>query len=132
MRIDGSRGVTIAQIRILVVDLPRLVRDMVEQAIAQQHDMAVVAHCVSFDDLLDEAKRSEPDIVIVGIEDRALPHVCLELMLEHQGVSVLGIDARSGRSWLYELRLEQVEIDEVSPADVVHSIRTAARRHTAA
>jgi chemotaxis response regulator CheB len=124
--------VTIAQIRILVVDLPRLVRDMVEQTIAHQHDMAVVAHCVSFDDLLDEAERSEPDIVIVGIEDRALPHVCLELMLEHQGVSVLGIDARSGRAWLYELRLEQVEIDEVSPADVVHSIRSAARRHTAA
>lgn len=112
--------------------MPRLVRDMVEQAIARQHDMAVVAHCVSFDDLFAVAARTEPDIVIVGLEDRDLPRVCLELMLEHQGVSVLGIDARSGRAWLYELRLEQMQIDEIAPDDVVHSIRSAVRKRTVA
>jgi hypothetical protein len=105
---------------------------MVDQTIAHQHDMAVVAHCASFDQLLDVAERSAPDIVIVGIEDGALPHVCLELMLEHRGVSVLGIDSRDGRGWLYKLRLEEIFIDEVSPANVIHSIRDAARRHTAA
>ena len=105
---------------------------MVEQAIARQHDMAVVAHCVSFDGLLEVAARTEPDIVIVGTDDRDLPRVCLELMLEHQGMSVLGIDPRTGRAWLYELRLEQVQIDEVAPDDVVHSIRSAARKRTVA
>ena len=105
---------------------------MVEQTIDRQHDMAVVGHCDSFDGMLEAADRLAPDIVVVGIDDGGLPRACLELMLEHQGLNVLGIEARGGRAWLYELRLEQVEIDEVAPADVVRSIRDAARRHTAA
>jgi DNA-binding NarL/FixJ family response regulator len=105
---------------------------MVEQTIERQHDMAVVAHCDSFDEMLEAARRYEPDIIVVGLEDGVLPRACLEVMLEHAGMNVLGIESRGGRAWLYELRLEQIQIDEVAPADVVHSIRGAARRHTAA
>jgi hypothetical protein len=53
-------------------------------------------------------------------------------MLEHPDVSVIGIEASTSRMWRYEVRLEQVEIDEVAPTDVVTSIRDAARRHTPA
>jgi len=105
---------------------------MVEQAIDLQHDMEVVAHCASLDDMLESAEQYDPDIVVVEIEDTVLPRACLDVMLEHPGVSILGLEARGTRAWLCELRLEQVQIDEVAPSDVVDSIRNAARRHTTA
>jgi chemotaxis response regulator CheB len=102
---------------------------MVEETIARQDDMAVVARCASFDQLLDVASDVQPDIVVAGLEDAALPRACLQLMVEQPGVSVIGVEASTSRMWRYELRLEQVEIDEVAPTDVVTSIRDAARRH---
>jgi hypothetical protein len=105
---------------------------MVEDTIERQQDMAVVARSASFDDLLDVAREVRADIVVAGLEDAALPRACLQLMLEQPGVSVIGIEASTSRMWRFELRLEQVEIDEVAPTDVVTSIRDAARRHTTA
>lgn len=105
---------------------------MVEQAIGRQLDMAVVARCASLDGLLDAAVAANPDIVVVGVEGPNPPRVCLELMLEHRGVSVLGIEAQTGRAWLYELRLEQIQMDEVAPTDVVRSIRAAVYRRVTA
>jgi hypothetical protein len=105
---------------------------MVEETIARQHDMAVVARCASYDELLVVAGSVQPEIVVAGLEDTALPRACLQLMLEQPGLSVIGIEASTSRMWRYELRLEQVEIDEVAPMDVVTSIRDAARRQTIA
>jgi hypothetical protein len=105
---------------------------MVEETIARQHDMSVVARCASFGELLDAASEAHPDIVVAGLEDAALPRACLQLMFEHPEVTVIGIEASTSRMWRYEVRLEQVEMDEVAPTDVVTSIRDAARRHTPA
>jgi DNA-binding NarL/FixJ family response regulator len=98
---------------------------MVEGAVARQQDMAVVGRATSLGDLLELARATEPDAVVVGLHDSELPHACLELLLERPRVKVLGIAEQEGRAYLYELRPEQVEIGEVSPDEVVDMIRTA-------
>jgi hypothetical protein len=50
------------------------------------------------------------------------------LLLERPRVKVLGLHEHEGQAWLYELRPDQIEIGEVSPEDVVHTIREAAQR----
>lgn len=125
------KGVAIARIRILVADLPRLVGDLVERTIERQDDMVVVAHCASLAELPAAAARSSPDIVVAGVDGCTLPAPCAELMWERRGLSVLGIESRTGRAWLYELRLEHLRYDAIAPDDVVHSIRGAARRRRA-
>ena len=98
---------------------------MVEGAVARQKDMAVVGRAASLGDLLELARSTEPDAVVVGLHDSELPYACLELLLERPRVKVLGIAEQEGRAYLYELRPEQVEIGEVSPDEVVDMIRTA-------
>ena len=118
----------IGQIRILLVDLSRLVADMVERAVERQQDMAVVGTASSFGELLDLAHAADPDVVVVGLAGAELPREGLQLLFERPHVSVLGIEAHEGRAWLYELRPEQIEIGEVSPDEVVDTIRLAAGR----
>jgi len=90
--------------------------------------MGVVGRTAALDDLLELARATEPDVVIVGLHDSRLPSPCLDLLLERPRVKVLGIEEQEGRAQLYELRPEQVELGEVSPEEVVHSIRAAVLR----
>jgi DNA-binding NarL/FixJ family response regulator len=101
---------------------------MVERAVERQQDMAVVGSASSLGELLELARSTDPDVVVVGLADADLPRDCLELLFERPHVSVLGIEAHEGRAWLYELRPEQIEIGEVSPDEVVDTIRLTARR----
>ncbi len=101
---------------------------MVERAVARQSDMAVVGRATSLGELLVLARETQPDVVVVGLHDSALPTACLELLLERPRVKVLGIQEHEGRAYLYELRPEQVEIGEVSPDEVVDTIRAAVQR----
>lgn len=118
----------IGKLGILLVDLSRLVGEMVERALVRTDDMGVVGRATADDDLLELARKTKPDVVIVGLHDSELPRPCLDLLLERPRVKVLGIEERGGRAQLYELRPEQVELGEVSPEEIVHSIRAAVLR----
>lgn len=121
----------IEKFRILLVGVSRLAGEMVERAVAHTEDMGVVGHATSFDDLQELALATAADVVIVGLRDRELPPPCVALLLERPRVKVLAIEERAGHARLYELRPEQVEIGDVSPDDVVHTIRAALLRPTA-
>ncbi len=108
--------------------MSRLAGEMVERAVVHSHDMDVVGRTSSLDELVDLARATDPDVVIVGLHDDELPPACLELLLERPRVKVLAIEERAGRARLYELRPEQVEIGEVSPDEVVDTIRAAVLR----
>lgn len=90
--------------------------------------MALVGSVHSADQLRDLARATDPHVVVVGLSSAELPHDCLELLLERPRVRVLGIVENEGHAYLYELRPEQLEIGEVSPDDVVETIRDAVRR----
>jgi DNA-binding NarL/FixJ family response regulator len=120
----------VKQLGILLVDLSRLVGEMIERAVARTQDMGVVGRAASLDDLHDVAEATDPDVVIVGLHDAELPQACLDLLLERPRLKVLGIEEHGGHAQLYELLPEQVEIGEFSPDEVVDTIRAAVLRPT--
>jgi DNA-binding NarL/FixJ family response regulator len=126
---SGARSdLVIGRIRIVAGDLPQLAAEMVERAVDRQGDMALVGTATSLRELVALARRTKPDVVVVGLHDHELSQDYLELLFDQPRTRVLGIAAHDGRAYLYELRPEQVELGEVSPDDVVASIRHAARR----
>jgi chemotaxis response regulator CheB len=116
------------RLRIIVVDMPRLVRDLIERAIVAQPDMTLLAVLESPRQMVQAARAMRPDFVVIGLKARALPTECRQLMAEHPTLRLLGIEAVAGEAHLYELRPHREALGEVSPGDVVSVIRGAARR----
>jgi DNA-binding NarL/FixJ family response regulator len=106
----------VGTLRILVVGLPRLVREMIERSLAAQPDMEV----------LGGRDSDSPDFVVCGLDFPWLPDQYRELLEEQPRARVLGIEAAGGHAYLYELRPQRVAIGEVSPDDIVAAIRTTA------
>jgi DNA-binding NarL/FixJ family response regulator len=115
------------QVRILLVGLPQMVRDMLEHAIGEQPDMALVG-AAERAKLFELTRAAEPSFVIVDAEDDSLPDDCRRLLAERPCLRVLGVESRAGQATLFELRPSRIVIGAVSPTDIVEAIRAAAGR----
>jgi DNA-binding NarL/FixJ family response regulator len=136
-RVEGHpRGSTtgnelLERIQILVVDMPLLLRDLIEEAVVAQPDMHLLASVSDPEALVAATAESRPDFVLLGVsaaDADGFPPECLRLLDENPRTKALGIEAVDGRAYLYELRPERTEIGEVAPEDVVRAIREAAAR----
>jgi DNA-binding NarL/FixJ family response regulator len=115
----------VGTLRILVVGMPRLVREMIERTIKAQPDMEVLVDARAVEDIGADGA-SAPDFVVCGLDFPWLPDQYRTLLEEQPHAKVLGIDAAGGHAYLYELRPQRVAIGEVSPDDIVEAIRLAA------
>jgi hypothetical protein len=90
--------------------------------------MAVIGRVESAAGLLEFARMTLPDVVIVGLSEPELPAQCLELMAGNSPLMVLGIEQHGGLAHLYQMRPQHFELGEVAPHDLVGHIRTAVQR----
>jgi hypothetical protein len=105
-------------IRIRLLAMPRLVQEMIELELRSQPDMVVV-----------EGDAPTPDFVVCAVPPAEEPSPGRSLLAERTRVRVLELDADAGSASLYELQEHEEPIGDVSPADIVDTIRAAARRH---
>ena len=119
------------RIQILLVDMPLLLRELIEEAVAAQPDMHVVATVPDAGALVAATRETRPDFVLFGVSgDDAcgFPPACVDLLAENPRTHALGIEAVEGHAFLYELRPHRTAIGEVAPEDLVTAIREAATR----
>ena len=110
------------QIRIHVGKMPRLLREIVEDAVRFQPDMKRIDSSEEHD-LSSAIKREQADVLIVaepGIDDAASHE---QLLLENPRLKVLVV-SRDGRE-AHLLEFRQIPVVEVSPQGLVDAIRAA-------
>lgn len=90
--------------------------------------MVVVGVAATRADLAEFGRDTGPDVLVVGVDGDTLPPEYLALLLERPQMKVLGLRLSDGRAYLYEVRLNEMDIGEVSPDDLVHAIRRALNR----
>jgi hypothetical protein len=102
---------------------------MVERAIAEQPDMAALAPAASSADVVERARRLEPDVMIVGLTNGgALPGPCVQALTERPRMRLLGIDQQAVGAHLYELQPVRTELGELSISELIDAIRKATQR----
>ena len=118
-RTIAARG-ALEPIRVIFVDMPRLVREIVTQAVESQEDMVVVAAVETPEDVLPVLDRQQSRVVVVdgAIDER----VVTRLLRRTDSGAVLTLSAAGDGGDLFE----HVWLDEASPTRIVHAIRTAA------
>jgi DNA-binding NarL/FixJ family response regulator len=114
-------------IRVVVVDLPLMLRQIISQIINAEPDLDIVGE---LEDMRLVAAR-QPHVVIVGLGisgpvlEAQVPDVVRRLLddLPRSKVLELSQDGRTG--YMYELRPQKASVGELSPARLTTVIRKA-------
>lgn len=114
-----------APIRILLVELPKLVRDLVAGVIDRYPDMRVVGEAEPGDDVGAQAALVDAQLVIVGLDGTSLPASAESLLERRASLHLLGIAERDDVTYLYRLRPERRWAGRASAEDITAAIRDA-------
>ena len=107
--------------KVLVLDMPRLMREIVEGTISKQLDMDLVTPGQS----TMRVEPVEPDIAVVGTRepgDAARPNALLR-QWPRSHVVMLALSGRDAA--LYSLRPHKTPLGEVSPTRLIEIMRSA-------
>ena len=113
----------IAPARILLLGMPRILRDLIRSVVDRQQDMRVVGEIDDGSADLRRVVRSRADFVIVGLDDSEFPAVCDRLLRDRPGTKIVGVSQEGRRAFLYDLRPYTQPLGEML-LDVIRRERT--------
>jgi len=110
--------------RILLVEMTRMLCDILAAVLSAEPDMEVVGVLPSRGKLRATVAETKADVVVLALEDSELPEDCGRLLHAHPRMRVLGVASDGRRGFLYELRPLKAPLGELSPQGLVETIRT--------
>ena len=116
------------QARILVGDMPRMMRDIVDGAVESQQDMELVGHCADTE-LEVAVQRYEANVVILNESATRAGDLHARLLCAHPRLKVVVMTGDGGAATLFELR--HFYLADPSPVALIGAIRTALTRESA-
>ena len=108
--------------RIVLVNLPPLLRDIVRDTVTSEPDLAVVAELSGAGNLRAALEEVQAEFVIVGAH--APEGTAASVVATQRVVRALEVDD-DGHSVLYELVPSRIGVDELSPDELRRMIREA-------
>lgn len=115
-------------IRILLVGMAPILREIVRQAALGRDDVDVVGEAQSHHCLREDVAASGANFLLVGIEDADAIGACGAILMERPLTKVLAVEADGRHGFLYELRPQRVPLGELSLEGLFDAIREAACR----
>ena len=115
----------VERIRIVVVDMPRMVRDIVKYTVSTDDQVDLVREYTERTDLAAAVEQDRPQFVIVGSEAFGSEHVAAALEVSPR-LTVLALTADGRKLQLHELTPTRLEFGEISPRRLLEVIRMRA------
>jgi DNA-binding NarL/FixJ family response regulator len=115
-----------SNIRVLIRDAPKMLREILEQAISSEADMELIPEPATPTQAPADEQLS-PDVVVVGVTDPEPGEGARALLVRWPRSHVLMITARGHKVLKYELLPRGVDLGEMSPGQLVEAIRSAVR-----
>jgi DNA-binding NarL/FixJ family response regulator len=117
-------------IRILVANHPRLMREAVLAAFADQPDVEIVGEVSDQAEIPDRVNQTLPDLLVVTLDDSGKrPAICDAVLHAHPRVRIIAVSSAQNRSICYWAVL-QIQSKNIEPSE--QSMLTAARTMAAA
>lgn len=104
-------------IRVLVANRPRLMRELILATIADQPDIEIVGEIKEESEIENAVDHTKPDFLIVALEGtNRLPTVCDAVMQNHPHMKVIAISPDRNNSVFYwaslQIRSNRIEASE--------------------
>ena len=113
-------------IGILLVEMPRMLHDVVGTVIDAEPDLRVVADEVAAHTVLERVERDSPDVVVLSVESGSPPAVCEELLTRFPRLAIVALEDRGQRASIYMMRPMRIRVADISKSQLVSAIRRAA------
>ena len=120
------------QIRVLIGDMPRMMRELVGAAVSDAPDITLVGSSQNGEPLAASLNRARADVLIVEARDEGISSNFDALLYDHPRLTLLTIGEHGRSTALHELRPHTLALGEVSPTELVDAIRASARAKGAA
>lgn len=109
--------------RVAIVDLPRVMRDIIRDLVSGERGIDLVAETSADVDLSGLVDATRADVLVMSLPDEGLPRAASQMLAEHPGVRLLGVVADGRDAVLYELRPHHRSLGDVSPGALVAALR---------
>jgi DNA-binding NarL/FixJ family response regulator len=116
--------------RVLLVDMPPMLRDLVRSVLADAPAVAVVGELDTSADVAETARRLRAEVVICGVREHE-PVVDVTLLLSCSVSRILAIGS-GGTGDLYEMELLRRDLGALSPKALVSAVSERVRAPPAA
>lgn len=112
-------------IRVLVANRPRLMRELVLATISDQPDIEIVGEVEDENELESSVSEKRPDFLIVALGGRnRLPISCDKILQQHPGLRIIAIAPDRNNTMFYRasLKIQSSQI-ETSEQGVLNALR---------
>lgn len=104
-------------IRILVANHPKLMREAVLAAFADQPDLEIVGEVSEEAEIDDRVNQTSPDLLVVTLGDSGeRPAICDKVLHAHPEVRIIAVSSRQNRSTCYWATLE-IQSKNIEPSE---------------
>ena len=111
-------------VRVLVANRPRLLREMVMSALAEQEGIDVVGEADDERDVPEMVARTKPDFLLIGMEEgRRRPRICDVLLKQYPSLRIIAVAQSSNVGIFYwasfEIHSATLEASEEGLLEVI-------------
>ncbi len=117
------------QIRIVLIDMPRMLSEIVERVLVDVREAAIVAKVSQPADLVSALDEARADLAIAGPSVADEPSL-LELVTARPRMKALAVVGDGERAVLYDLAPRRIPLGELSAGVLLAALRLAAAELT--
>lgn len=103
------------QVRVLLANGPRLMRELVREVLAEQPDIDVIGEIEDNSELASAIELARPDVLIIGLDEHVTAH-CGFLIGQYPRMKILALAPEQNRGLMYwailDFRTKPVESSE--------------------
>jgi chemotaxis response regulator CheB len=102
MRASQKEGTMGRQIRVLVANRPKLMREIIIETFADQPDIVVVGEVAEDVEIIGRVEETHPDFLFIAMDDpNERPAVCDTILRLYPEVSIIAVSAHTNSSVRY-------------------------------
>lgn len=119
--------------RILVANRPKLMREVIVAALADQPGIEIVGEVSDEAEILKQVHATLPDLLVIALdENEQRPAICDRVLREHPELRIIAVASRKDRTlyfWAsFDIHCADIESSAAGILNAVHDTPESARR----
>ena len=111
--------------RVLVANRPKLMREVILTALADQPGVEIVGEVSDESDILPQVRATLPDLLVIALDENELrPPICDQVLREHPELRIIAVAWRKNRTlyfWAsFDIHCADIETSLAGIMSVVH------------